>query len=123
MTCPVISLCDTCDGADPGLADAVRDAARAEGIELKIQRVSCMSGCANPPALAVRQSGKTAYLFGRFAIKDVPSLMTFLKLYAAHPIGDIADARPLGELRFKVLARIPDTMPPGGDEAAQTNLT
>ena len=123
MTGPVVSLCDTCDGADPGLSDIVAEAAKTKGIDLSVQRVSCMSGCANPPALAVRQAGKTAYLFGRFTAEDIPSLMAFLTLYDEDPRGDIADARPLGELRFKVLARIPATMPPGESGTPQTNLT
>jgi len=37
----------------------------------------------------------------------MPDLLTFARLYAASPDGNFADARPLGALRTKALARIP----------------
>jgi predicted metal-binding protein len=39
--------------------------------------------------------------------QDLPDLITFAHLYAASPDGTFADARPLGALRSKALARIP----------------
>jgi predicted metal-binding protein len=38
---------------------------------------------------------------------DIPNLIAFLRLYGASPDGNLADARPLGSLRNKALARIP----------------
>ena len=66
-----------------------------------------MSGCTRPSAVAFRAEGKTAYLFGEITAADLPDLLSFLRLYAASPDGALADARPLGELRNKAIARIP----------------
>jgi predicted metal-binding protein len=66
-----------------------------------------MSGCARASTAAFRAPGKTAYLFGDLTAADLPDLITFARLYAASPDGTLADARPLGALRSKALARIP----------------
>jgi predicted metal-binding protein len=66
-----------------------------------------MSGCTRPSTVAFRAEGKTAYLFGEIAEADIPNLVTFLRLYSASPDGNLADARPLGSLREKAIARIP----------------
>ncbi len=66
-----------------------------------------MSGCTRPSTVAVRAPGKTAYLFGDAGAADVADLIVFLKLYEAAPDGNLADARPIGTLREKALARIP----------------
>jgi predicted metal-binding protein len=66
-----------------------------------------MSGCARSSAVSVRQEGKTAYLFGDLSQDDLADLVTFAQLYAQSTDGTFADARPLGELREKVIARIP----------------
>ena len=55
----------------------------------------------------MRAPGKTAYLFGDASEADVPNLIVFLKLYDASADGNLADARPIGALREKALARIP----------------
>lgn len=66
-----------------------------------------MSGCTRPSTVAVRAPGKTAYLFGDTGAADVTDLIVFLKLYEASGDGNLADARPIGTLREKALARIP----------------
>jgi predicted metal-binding protein len=66
-----------------------------------------MSGCTRASTIAFRMDGKTAYLFGDITAQDLPDLLTFARLYAASPNGTFADARPLGALRSKALARIP----------------
>lgn len=66
-----------------------------------------MSGCTRPSTVAFRAPGKTAYLFGEITVADIPNLATFLRLYSASADGDLADARPLGTLREKAIARIP----------------
>jgi len=77
------------------------------GIAAQVSTVDCMSGCARPSTIAFRMAGKTAYLFGDITAQDLPDLLTFAHLYAASPDGNFADARPLGALRSKALARIP----------------
>ncbi|PZR00910.1 MAG: hypothetical protein DI533_01220 [Cereibacter sphaeroides] len=68
---------------------------------------ACMQGCTRSVALSVRAPGKMAYLFGETGIADVVDIVTFIEMYSASPDGDLADARPLGQLRFKAIARIP----------------
>lgn len=66
-----------------------------------------MSGCTRKSTIAFRAPDKTAYLFGDLTADDLPDLVTFARLYAASPDGNLADARPLGALRMKAIARIP----------------
>lgn len=107
MTGPTLTLCRTCRDADAALPDLLAEAVAAAGLSAKIQQVDCMSGCKRPQTLSVRQSGKTAYLFGEITVQDLPDILTFLHLFGASADGNLADARPLGALRMKALARIP----------------
>ncbi|NIZ14755.1 DUF1636 family protein [Phaeobacter sp. HF9A] len=107
MSHPTISLCQSCDITDPTLPDRLAEALRLAGLEARLQSVGCMSGCIRPQVLAVRQSGKTAYLFGEITAADIPDLVTFLRLYGESRKGTFPDARPLGGLRNKAIARIP----------------
>lgn len=70
--------------------------------------VDCMSGCARAQTVAFREGGKVAYLFGDISADDMDDLRTFARLYAASENGTFPDARVLGGLRTKALARIPD---------------
>ena len=84
------------------------DAALTEaGLRVAVEKIDCMSGCARPSTVAFRAEGKTAYLFGDVGEADLPDLVTFVRLYLASADGNLADARPLGALREKAIARIP----------------
>lgn len=107
MSTPAVTLCRTCRDADPGLPGAVAAAIEQAGLQAELNGVDCMSGCRRPQTIAIRQAGKTAYLFGEFTRDDIPGLITFLRLYRDSPDGNLADARPLGALRMKAIARIP----------------
>ncbi|MBY6057106.1 DUF1636 domain-containing protein [Leisingera daeponensis] len=107
MSLPTLTLCRTCRDADPAFLGQVAAALEASGGKVRLQQVECMSGCKRPQTLAMRQSGKTAYLFGEITAGDLPDILTFLRMYEVSPDGNFADARPLGRLRFKVIARIP----------------
>ncbi|OBY24503.1 DUF1636 family protein [Leisingera sp. JC1] len=111
MSLPTLTLCRTCRAADPALFGQIAAALEAAGVEARLQQVDCMSGCQRPQTLAVRQSGKTAYLFGEITGEDLPDVLTFLRMYRNSPDGNFADARPLGQLRFKAIARIPADLP------------
>lgn len=102
-----ITLCFGCTADQPGLMAALGTALDSAGIAASLAGADCMSGCARPAALAFRAPGKTAYLFGDIGLADLPGLVTFARAYAAAPDGQIADARFLGALRHKALARIP----------------
>jgi predicted metal-binding protein len=102
-----VILCASCDLGLTGFADPLRAALRAEGITADVTTVDCMSGCTRPSTCAFRAPGKTAYLFGDLTAADLPDLLTFARHYAASPDGNLPDARVLGALRMKAIARIP----------------
>ena len=102
-----VSVCQTCDGDAEGVAAGLAAALVAAGIAAQVRRVDCMSGCTRPATIAFRATGKTAYLFGDCTPDDIADLVTFARLYAAAPDGNLGDARPLGSLRQKAIARIP----------------
>ncbi|WP_246020187.1 DUF1636 family protein [Aliigemmobacter aestuarii] len=102
-----ITLCATCTLGASGFAGDLAPALEKAGIAAEIATVECMSGCARPSTIAFRAPGKTAYLFGEVTADDLPHLVVFARLYRDTPDGNLADARPLGPLRMKALARIP----------------
>lgn len=102
-----ISLCDNCALGREGFGSTL-DAALAEaGVAATVSGIACMSGCARESTAAFRARGKVAYLFGDLTEADLDDLVRFAQLYAASQDGTFADARPLGNLRTKALARIP----------------
>lgn len=107
MTGVVVTVCASCPAGRGGLAVALRDAMGIAGLAVEVRETECMSGCTRPSTVSFRAERKTAYLFGNLTQADVPGLVTFVALYEASPDGNLADARPLGELRDKAIARIP----------------
>lgn len=99
-----VTLCRTCPAAQTDLAALL---ARALPQGYVVAETECMSGCTRPSTVAFRARAKTAYLFGDLTVADLPDLIRFAELYAASPDGNFADARPLGTLRTKAIARIP----------------
>jgi predicted metal-binding protein len=81
--------------------------ARAALSGITIETVECMSGCTRAQTVAFRATGKTAYLFGDITADDFGELANFASLYADSPNGTFEDARVLGDLRLKAIARIP----------------
>ncbi|MCX7558101.1 DUF1636 domain-containing protein [Sulfitobacter sp. F26204] len=97
-----VLVCTSCAGND----DFVK--VIQEGMpDLAVEPVECMSGCKNAQTVAFRASGKVAYLFGNLTRNDLSALQNFARLYAASPDGTFVDARVLGNLRTKAIARIP----------------
>lgn len=102
-----IILCGSCALGQSGFAEPLGRALEQAGITADIALTDCMSGCARASTIAFRATGKTAYLFGELTPDDLPDLITFARLYNAAPEGNLSDARPLGTLRTKAIARIP----------------
>jgi predicted metal-binding protein len=102
-----VTVCQSCPAGRAGLARRLHAAVDEAGLTAEVGTVDCMSGCGRPSTVAFRAEGKTAYLFGDLSDDDLPDLLTFLRLYQAAPEGNFADARPLGGLREKAIARIP----------------
>ncbi|QUJ78080.1 DUF1636 domain-containing protein [Sulfitobacter albidus] len=99
----MLNVCTTCAPTSHTLAAHLRDALP----EVEVRGVDCMSGCARAQTVAFRAPGKVAYLFGEITEDDVPDLRRFIESYVASSDGTFADARILGGLRHKALARIP----------------
>ena len=97
-----VYVCGSCpDG--PAVLDAVRRGLPDEDV----RRIDCMSGCTRPQTVAFREMGKVAYLFGDITTDDIGDLRRFATLYSKSSDGTFADARVLGGLRMKAIARIP----------------
>ena len=97
-----IFVCTTC-APDVGFDKALQDHLPS----LTVVPVECMSGCTRPQTVAFRVRGKTAYLFGDITTEDSAELEKFAELYEKSPDGTFPDARMLGNLRTKAIARIP----------------
>jgi predicted metal-binding protein len=98
-----ITLCSSCALGQAGFAETLQAALP----DAQITTTDCMSGCTRPSTIAFCAPGKTAYLFGEITADDLPDLVTFARFYADSPDGNFADARILGPLRMKAIARIP----------------
>ncbi len=98
-------LCSGCAVGRSDLTDALQRALAGAGVA--VSQTDCMSGCSRPSTVAFRAAGKTAYLFGDLGAGDVADLAQFARMYVASPDGNFADARVLGGLRMKAMARIP----------------
>lgn len=99
------TICRSCPAGQKGLAEQVEKL--LQDLPISVGQAECMSGCTRPSTLAFRAPGKTAYLFGDLTEADLPDLLIFATAYLASPDGTFDDARPLGLLRTKALARIP----------------
>lgn len=96
-------VCTSCSLGQAGFLDEVRHALP----DVEVAGIDCMSGCLHDQTVAFRSAGKVAYLFGDITSADLPDLRNFARLYAESGDGTFDDARVLGDLRGKALARIP----------------
>jgi predicted metal-binding protein len=104
-----ITICGGCrPGEGEALADGLRAALAQAGLTTEVGVVDCMVVCAKPVSVAVRAEGKAAYLFsGVDPAAQGAEIVAFARLYAEAAGGIIADARPCGELRFRLVGRLP----------------
>ena len=104
-----VTICESCREA--GGEAAGRAMARAlapllpEGMEVAV--TDCMIVCGQPVTVSVRAPGKAAYLFAGVEPGQVGEVATFARLYAQSPDGLVEDVRPCGDLRFRLVGRIP----------------
>lgn len=103
----IITLCSSCVLGQGDFAETLRAALQTACATATVNTTDCMSGCTRASTVAFRSSGKTAYLFGDLTAADLPDLVTFAGHYAASADGNLPDARVLGALRHKAIARIP----------------
>jgi predicted metal-binding protein len=102
-----VTVCRSCPAGRADFEATLTAAVARLGLGITVTGVDCMSGCARPSTLACRGAGKTAYLFGDITEADLAEILAFLRLYCHSADGNFADARLLGNLRLKALARIP----------------
>ena len=102
-----ITLCASCPLGQQGFAALLANGLKDAGLAVQLSEVDCMSGCMRGSTLAFRSTGKTAYLFGDLTADDLHDLITFARHYEASADGNLPDARVLGALRNKAIARIP----------------
>ena len=102
-----VTVCESCALGRAGFEQALAAALAEAGLSAQVGGAECLSGCTRISAIAFRAPGKVAYLFGDLTALDLPDLVTFARAYQASPDGTFADARFLGGLRTKALARIP----------------
>lgn len=107
MTAHVAIVCGVCPAGQAGFGATLAAALSAHSLEIEVRQTDCMSGCTRPSALAFRAPGKVAYLFGDIGLADLEDLVRFAELYLQSADGSFADARLLGGLRLKAIARIP----------------
>lgn len=97
-----VFVCKSCS-VEGNFVEEVRVGLR----EVDVVSVDCMSGCERAQTIAFRSPGKVAYLFGDITTADMDDLRNFVRLYLASEDGTFPDARVLGNLRTKAIARIP----------------
>lgn len=108
---PRLLVCSTCarDGSSAASECArARATLSAAGLTVDVAEFACLGGCETPVSIAVMGEGRAAYVFSGLG-PDWPEtdLADFLALYLASPDGWIEDARPAGQLRFHLRARLP----------------
>lgn len=96
-------VCRGCAGEGRALAQALADL--RPGVE--IAETACLSVCAAPVSMAAQGAGRATYVFSGLGPRDLPDIAAFADAYEAAPRGWIADARPLGRLRFQLVSRVP----------------
>ena len=102
-------ICKTCAAggqASLGAEWAGDIAARAP--DVNVVTTACLNICDTPISFALQADGKPTYVFaGADPAQDTDALLALLRLYADAPGGEITDARPAGQLRNCLVAKIP----------------
>lgn len=104
-----ITICGGCrPGEGEALAEGLRGRLAEAGLATEVGVVDCMIVCAKPVSVAVRAEGKAAYLFsGVDPAAQAAEIVAFARLYAEAKGGIVEDARPCGDLRFRLVGRVP----------------
>jgi predicted metal-binding protein len=97
-----VTICETCAGQGVELAAALKD---LDGWDVVMH--PCLSVCDDPVAIAAQADGAATYVFAGLTAADADDVRAFVKEYDTAPAGWIADARPLGRLRFCLKSRVP----------------
>ena len=94
-------ICAGCEGKGAAVGSALAEKG------LPVQWADCLSVCDAPLTVAAQGEGRATYVFRDVSVADLDGLVSFSREYAAAKHGWIVDARPLGDLRFKLVTRVP----------------
>lgn len=107
-------ICRECGSASDRRAGKPGDLIRASiessslSQQIGIEETGCMNVCDNPVTVALQGNGRATCIFaGVDAAEDIESIIATCRLYLDSPKGWIKDARGCGDLRFKLVARVP----------------
>jgi len=97
-----LTVCTGCEGST-----ALHEALAAKLPDVVLRVAECLSVCTAPATLAAQAPGRATYVFRDVTAAQVSEVAAFVTEYRESPGGWIEDARPLGALRFQLVARVP----------------
>lgn len=107
-------VCATCERADGETARhdcaVLRGALKLAGLSdvIEVEATPCLGGCVSPVNISLQGDGRGSYVFDGLDVKEFESeIIKLCQMYLDLDKGWIEDARPLGELRNRLRARIP----------------
>ena len=107
-------VCATCERAIGTTARhdcaTLRGALKLAGLsdQIEVEATPCLGGCVLPVNISLQGEGRGSYVFDGLDIKSSEAeIIKLCEMYLTLDKGWINDARPLGELRNRLRARIP----------------
>ncbi|MEJ5155021.1 DUF1636 domain-containing protein [Gluconobacter wancherniae] len=112
---PCIYVCVTCrkaEGIDGPMGANLHDAllASAEGHNVDVRKVECLSACSSGCTAVVSMPGKWTWLLGRLTPEKSDDILEYLKLYEASRTGTVMPSKRPASLSDMVLGRIPASL-------------
>ena len=106
-----IVLCECCLGAQADTLPAqLRDSIRAAGLGRGFDVATSQDLCAGraPVTMVLQGPDRASYVFDGVKLADgLDDIIATCRCYLAAPKGWITDARPCGQLRYRLRARVP----------------
>ena len=107
-------VCATCERPEGETARrdcaVIRGALTKAGLNeaIEVEATPCLGGCVAPVNISLQGEGRGSYVFDGLDIKTSEAeIVKLCQMYLDLDRGWIEDARPLGELRNHLRARIP----------------
>lgn len=107
-------VCATCERASDHTARqdcaTLRGALKLAGLSgrIEVDATPCLGGCVAPVNISLQGAGRGSYVFDGLDVKaSEAEIVKLCQMYLELDRGWIEDARPLGELRNRLRARIP----------------
>jgi len=107
-------VCATCEREEGHTARhdcaVLRGALKNAGLskEIEVEATACLGGCVLPVNISLQGEGRGTYVFDGLDVKaSEDEIVTLCQMYLDLNKGWIEDARPLGDLRNRLRARIP----------------